>query len=219
MFNDTFQLPTIQLYQIVDKDGSPLQANHTSNLWVDRTETQVFSEPTQGNKIEPLTTGNDYFAELIKTCDQATSEIYIAGWQVNWDALLAKGVRLYDLVYRCAKRGVNVYVMPWDDTEPVQTFDDQTKTVLESLNQRLKEEGATGKVTVMLCPSFAKINNSYFSHHQKQVIVDRKYAFIGGLDLAYGRYDDATYLLRADADGREVLNRYNAGIPTLLTQK
>jgi phospholipase D1/2 len=153
--------------QVVDSQGSPSRACHTEPLWVDKSESDVFSEPTAGNKIESFTTGQEYFERLILECDNASSEIYIAGWQVNWDALLVPKVRLYDLVYRCAARGVKIYVMPWDDTEPVQTYDDQTKVALESINDRVAKAG--GRVFVQLCPSFASTNNSYFSHHQNRL--------------------------------------------------
>lgn len=196
----------IQVNQIVGKDGSPALAMLTSNLWVGHGG--VYSRPTEGNSITPLTTGQAYFERLIVDCDAATSEVCILGWQVNWDALLAPGVRLYDLMLRIAKRGVRIYVMPWDDTNPVQTYDDQTKIVLESINSH-PEVKAKGRVHVLLAKSMATVNNSYFSHHQKQVIIDRKIAFIGGIDLAYGRYDDASYDLQADKSGRQVLNRYN----------
>jgi phospholipase D1/2 len=215
MKSETVIKQPASISQVIGKDGTPSRANHTELLWVDKRETDVFSAPTAGNKIESLTTGQDYFERLIHDCDKASSEVYIAGWQVNWDALLVPGVRVYDLIFRCAARGVNVYVMPWDDTEPVQTYDDQTKVVLESINARVAESGGTGRVCVELCKSFASTNNSYFSHHQKQVVVDRRIAFVGGIDLAYGRMDDASYDLRADANGREMLNRYNPGIPPL----
>jgi phosphatidylserine/phosphatidylglycerophosphate/cardiolipin synthase-like enzyme len=34
-----------------------------------------------------------------------------------------------------------------------------------------------------------------WSHHQKTVVVDQDIAFVGGLDLCYGRYDDRSHLL------------------------
>lgn len=39
-----------------------------------------------------------------------------------------------------------------------------------------------------------------WSHHEKIVVVDRTAAFIGGIDLAFGRYDDGEHLL-VDEDG------------------
>jgi phospholipase D1/2 len=35
------------------------------------------------------------------------------------------------------------------------------------------------------------------------------------MDLCYGRFDDATYTLKADAKGREGMNRYNGCVPHL----
>jgi phospholipase D1/2 len=95
--------------------------------------------------------------------------------------------------------------MPWNDTEPVQTYDDQTKIVLESISERVKNAGGKGQVRVALCESYASVNNAYFSHHQKQVVVDRKIAYVGGIDLAYGRMDDESYNLEPDSLGRQVL--------------
>ncbi len=204
---------TSTIHQIVDDKGNPSLAAHTEPLWVDRTASNVFSFPTAGNKVQPFTTGAKYFDDLIEVCKTAEFEICIAGWQVNWDALLNKdGTRLYDLLYFCALRDVNIYVMPWNDTEPIQTYDDQTKTILESINSRLKK-GAPRRVHVELSSSMAKVDATYFSHHQKQVVVDRKYAYVGGIDLAYGRMDDENYDLTANSNGRHILNRYNPCVP------
>jgi phospholipase D1/2 len=201
--------------QVVDGKGKPAQTSVTSNVWVSRPG--VFSRPTFGNKIIPFTTGEDYFDDLISALDGATNEVYIAGWQVNWDALLKPGVRLYDVVYRNAKRGVKFYVMPWDDSNPIQTYETQTKVALESINARLKSEKAAsaGKVTVIVAASQADRNKGYFSHHQKQVVVDRKIAYVGGIDIAYGRFDDAQFDLDCKARGRLFLNSYNPGLPQM----
>ncbi|BBP02248.1 phospholipase D-like domain-containing protein [Sulfuriferula nivalis] len=195
--------PARSINPIVRPDGSCYTAYATENVW---TGVEAYSGVTWGNSVTPYTTGKDYFAQLIVALKGATKSIYIAGWQVNWDAQLAKGVRLFDVLLEVAKKGtVQIYVMPWDDTPPVQTYDDQTKAVLEAIN------GITGNqcVHVNLAASLADSNAKFYSHHQKQVVIDNQIAFIGGMDLAYGRYDDATYDLHANADGRAVLNRYN----------
>jgi phospholipase D1/2 len=210
---DTKSQSNISLNQIVGPDGKALPGAATSNVWVGTPG--VFSRPTEGNKIKAFTTGKAYFKDLVDAINQASSEICIAGWQVNWDALLkSPDVRLYDVLLDAAKRGVRIYVMPWNDTDPVQTYDDQTKVVLEQIN---KQPGVKNNpVSVVLAESFATANKAYFSHHQKQVVVDRSIAYIGGIDICYGRYDDATYDLQADKDGREILNRYNGCVAPVL---
>lgn len=204
-------------HQIIGAGGDPAPTAVTSNLWVSRPE--AFSRPSFGNKIQSFVAGKDYFANLIAALDQANKEVYIAGWQINWDAMLARGVRLYDVVYRVAKRGVDFYVMPWDDANPIQTYETQTKTVLESINGRLRSErvSGAGTVTVMSAGTQSDRNSQYFSHHQKQVLVDQAIAYVGGMDIAYGRYDDARFNLYCQAEGRRILNSYNPSLPAMAT--
>ena len=197
--------------QVVDVDGKPAEAVATSNLW--DMDNACFSQKTEGNSILAFTTGKEYFEDFVSACEGAQSEICILGWQVNWDALMMPGKRLYDVVRKAAEKGVKVYVLPWSHANPVQTYDYQTQIVFEQINDQLKLTGKNKRVFVKRAASMAGKNSMYYSHHQKQVIIDRKIAYIGGMDLCYGRYDDATYCLQADRDGRQVMNRYNPCIP------
>lgn len=200
--------PVRSLHQIVDKDGNPCKATATETLWVGYGQ-QQFAGVTTGNDVKPYTTGSAYFAALREAIDSANEEILIAGWQVSWDGLLAPGVRLFDVLLAAAKKGnTQIYLMPWDDSAPVQTFDDQTQSVLQMINDIVDRKA----VHVHLAGSLADESPAFFSHHQKQVVIDRKIAFVGGIDLAYGRFDDASYNLHADAQGREAMNRYNGCI-------
>lgn len=201
--------PTRSLHQLIDQDGKPCTATATGTVCVGYDKQQFAEGVTSGNHVTPYITGKAYYADLIKDLKAATEEILITGWQVNWDALLAPGVRLFDVLLEVAKKGtVNIYVMPWNDTAPIQTFDDQTRSVLLMINDLVPKK----VVHVLLAKALADESPTFFSHHQKQVVIDRSIAFVGGIDLAYGRFDDATYDLQADAEGREVLNRYNGCI-------
>ena len=190
--------------QVLSSDGRPAQTSVTSNVWVSRP--QVFSRPLFGNTIRPFVNGKDYFADLIAAVDAATDEVCMLGWQINWDALLAPGVRLYDVVARAAARGVKFFVMPWDDANPLQTYETQTQIVLESISDVVK---------VMVARSQSDRNIQYFSHHQKMVVVDKTIAFVGGIDIAYGRYDDGGFDLQSDGQGRAFLNSHNPGLPPM----
>ena len=52
-----------------------------------------------------------------------------------------------------------------------------------------------------------------FSHHQKLVVIDDRRAFVGGIDLAYGRRDDGRFSLAAN--GRAGNELYNSCIPSI----
>ncbi len=197
---------------IAGTDGT-FKTTVTSGLWID--DDHVYAPKRDGNDLHAFVTGKAYFADLIQKMENASSEICIAGWQINWDALMAPGRRLYDVLLQAArKKGMKIYVMPWDDTRPIRTYDVQTIRVLKTING---EPGvAPDTVTAITSPSFNLKNQAYFSHHQKTILIDRRYAYVGGIDVAYGRYDDERFTLKCDEDGREVMNRYNPCIPPLL---
>lgn len=196
------------IHQLVTEDGKAYTAVGTENIWIGYGPSQQFGLPTGNNEVLPLTSGKEYFAEFIKATQAAQEEIYIVGWQVNWDALLAPNTRLFDVLLAAAQRDIKIYVMPWNDSPPIQTYDDQTKMVLEMINTIIGKKN----VEVQLADAHADKDASFFSHHQKQIVIDRQTAFIGGMDLAYGRYDDAHYDLHSGAEGRYALNRYNGCI-------
>ena len=193
-------------HQIVDKSGKAYQTTVTDNIWP--TKGNIFARHTVNNNVIPFITGEDYFANLMVACRAAETEICIAGWQINWDALLSPTVRLYDLLYEILskKKTLKIYVMPWLRQIAVETYSSQAVNVfINDLNDRL----GTKQIFAVLSPSYASINPSYYAHHQKQVVIDRKIAFVGGMDIAYGRFDDNTYNLNASHQGRQAMNRYN----------
>ncbi|MFM0157468.1 phospholipase D-like domain-containing protein [Paraburkholderia sediminicola] len=195
----------ITINQIVDKTGVPYQAVSTENIWVGGYN--VFSSPRYGNQVTPFTTGEAYFEDLWASVMGASHSVYITGWQVNWDAELKPGLRLFNLLLLAVQKNpqLKVYVMPWKHSPPIQTYDGQTKSVLEAINDLAGRKC----VWVTLASSLADEDSGFFSHHQKTVIVDEKIGYVGGMDLCYGRFDDARYSLIANDKGREALNRYN----------
>lgn len=48
---------------------------------------------------------------------------------------------------------------------------------------------------VMRHPDHVKAGVLLWAHHEKLVIVDQTYAFVGGIDLCYGRWDDQKHRL------------------------
>ncbi|MDF3635424.1 phospholipase, partial [Enterobacter hormaechei] len=120
--------------------------------------------------------GKEYFSALLAAFKQAKKCIFITGWQVNWDAQLAEGIRLVDTLLESVQTtsGLQVYIMPWENPAQVETYAAATERVFAAMNTHLGRQAfyvqrAGSKSGVM------------FSHHQKCVIVDEKLAFVGGI--------------------------------------
>lgn len=141
-----------------------------------------------------------------------------------------KDQTLWKCLRSAVQRGVKVYVLPWScpPVGPVVTFDIETMRAIYQLNIGLPEHRAffmfssakndlaqqvleDGKLTVNdVLKNFGSL---FFSHHQKSIIIDNEIGFVGGIDLAYGRKDNADF--RLTCDDRIGNDRYNPCIPPL----
>lgn len=50
-------------------------------------------------------------------------------------------------------------------------------------------------IKVFRHPDHARVGVFFWAHHEKIVAIDQTYAFIGGIDLCYGRWDDYKHRL------------------------
>ena len=155
--------------------------------------------------------------DLFKTIQAAEKFIYITGWSVftgidlvrSEDGKHGHSSNVGELLKRKAEQGVKVILLVWNEklstdvTDGMMaTYDNDTKQFFEGskvqvhLVVRQKEGGLLEDQFVSFC----------YSHHQKTVICDaplhdsggdrkRVVAFVGGLDITMGRYDDPTFPL------------------------
>jgi phospholipase D1/2 len=198
---------TCGIYFDEDSDTSRV-ATVTMNHWLQGPPAS-FAGYTTGNRVKAYLGGKEYFSALLDAFAQSQKTIYITGWQVNWDAQLAEGVRLVDALLAAvmAAPSLKVYIMPWKNMAPVETYSAATERVFAAMNSHIKRRA----FHVLRA---GELSGIFFSHHQKCVIVDEKLAFVGGIDLAYGRYDD-NYGMQADAAGRTGMNKYNPCVPSI----
>eukprot|EP01113_Clastostelium_recurvatum_P048964 TRINITY_DN8_c1_g1_i6.p1 TRINITY_DN8_c1_g1~~TRINITY_DN8_c1_g1_i6.p1 ORF type:complete len:1235 (+),score=360.26 TRINITY_DN8_c1_g1_i6:102-3806(+) len=133
----------------------------------------------------------NYFNDLEDVLGMAQQEIFIAGWWVTPMVYLRrKGMpldeshRLDNVLLERAKAGINVYILVWEETSfSLQLGSKFTKDYLEGLHPNIH---------VLRHPRFTPL---MWSNHQKSVIIDQSLAFLGGIDLCYGRYDDEKFSL------------------------
>jgi phospholipase D1/2 len=176
-------------------------------------DTSAFAPERLGNKVRTFSTGVAYFNDVCAALKAAKKSIFIAGWQVNWDVELIKGTRLIDALKAALDRNpaLRIYVMPWMSPKVgVNTGDLGTMLAIFQLNA-----GRNG-TPALCCPAglqndYEGVEETFFSHHQKLVVVDNEIAYVGGLDLAYGRRDDGAFSL--GHNGRSGCEVYNTGVP------
>ena len=208
--------PDRTVHQICTADGTPYQSHATDPVWVTKSDPYAM---TDGNDVQALVTGEEYFKELAAAIGKAEKSIYMLGWQINWDVMLLPGLRLYDALLKAAqaKPALKIYVLPWAGNSHVPTYAAETIKVLNSINEALGAKTSSTK-RVFATGADAHPNpsaglDSFFSHHQKQVVIDEHIAFIGGIDVAYGRRDDGSYSLNATE--RHGNDSYNGCLPHL----
>lgn len=172
----------------------------------------LFSGTQSGNQVDFFVTGTDYFSNVFSAICTAKKCVFIAGWQVNYDVELSGGKTLFDALQQAIKNGATVYVMPWLSPKvAVDTGDFETMLAVSLLNAGLPA------VKAFCLPAIQQGDQEtlgvFFAHHQKLVVVDNEKAYVGGIDLAYGRRDDGNFSLKAN--GRSLNELYNSCIPPL----
>ncbi|HEY4317355.1 MAG TPA: phospholipase D-like domain-containing protein [Herbaspirillum sp.] len=187
-----------------------------------------FAFPRSGNSCRAYTTGRDYFAAVAAAIRGAKSFIMITDWQLDYDVELdqrgASGHpgRLSELLAAAMQRGVHVRIILYDAiNNALDTHEEQAQKYLGKL------PSGKGSIAVMLqnpntgrsnfgsydlskkSGSLVKDANSFFSHHQKSVVVDGRIAFLGGMDLAYGRWDTNAFDVVVDPALHMINDAYN----------
>lgn len=85
---------------------------------------------------------------------------------------------------RIANSGIKVNIIIYMEPKVALNIDSEfTQTYLTSLSPNIK---------LLRHPAYVLIP-FLWSHHEKMVIIDQKIAFLGGLDIGYGRWDDSEH--------------------------
>lgn len=166
-----------------------------------------FAPVRKDNLCKMYADGEEYFSDLADDLEKANSTIHITDWWLcpllylkRPIELIKEGIpinthRLDMILKRASKRGVKIFIILWG--EPKMASDGfyqssefvknylQTKT---DPNIQIRTHSCWVQVANMNFPIF-------WSHHQKIVIVDGKTAFLGGIDLCYGRWDNSEHRL------------------------
>ncbi|KAF0044068.1 hypothetical protein F2P81_003226 [Scophthalmus maximus] len=157
--------------------------------------------------------GKTYMEDVADALEEAKEEIFITDWclftcasvfpcvcffvslsaRLSPEIFLKRPVvegnrwRLDCILRRKAQQGVRIFVMLYKEVELALGINSgYSKRTLLHLHPNIK---------VMRHPDHVSSSVYLWAHHEKIVVVDQSVAFVGGIDLAYGRWDDREHRL------------------------
>eukprot|EP00742_Colponemidia_sp_Colp-10_P001248 GILJ01001345.1.p1 GENE.GILJ01001345.1~~GILJ01001345.1.p1 ORF type:complete len:699 (+),score=124.87 GILJ01001345.1:44-2098(+) len=149
-----------------------------------------------GCAAEPLVDGRPYLESLADALTQAKREIIIVGWKIHPEIRLTGRntpleKTLIQYISEATARGVKVYVIFWNNLA-LYAFGRDWMGM--RVPEGLKAFRAAGAVALE-DRGYGYLPTLRWSQHQKTIIIDRTTAFVGGLDIAMGRYDTHKHIL------------------------
>ena len=143
-----------------------------------------------------LVDGRDHTWQVSRAIDNAKDFVYIHDWWLSPElymrrpAAISQKWRLDRLLQRKAQEGVKIFVIVYRNIESAIPIDSEyTKWSLLDLHPN---------ITIQRSPNQFRQNQFFWAHHEKLVVVDNMMAFVGGLDLCFGRWDDPCHSLTDD---------------------
>jgi phospholipase D1/2 len=155
--------------------------------WHIRNRFGSFAPVRTGVHAQWLVDGRDYMWNVSRAINMAKDVVYIHDWWLSPElymrrpACISQKWRLDRLLQKKAKEGVKIFVIIYRNVEAAVPIDSEyTKFSLLNLHPN---------IFVQRSPNQLKKNQFFFAHHEKICIVDHDVAFVGGIDLCFGRWD------------------------------
>ena len=187
------------------------KSEFSMNLWVASlsimARSTIWSRKHRFNSFAPVRTncfakylvdGRDYFWALSEALEMAEDVIYIHDWWLSPELYLRRPVngnqeyRIDRLLRKKAEAGVKIYIIIYRNVgSTVGTDSLWTKHSMLNLHPNIH---------LIRSPNQWLQNTYFWAHHEKLAIIDNTIAFIGGIDLCFGRYDTPEHVLRDDYD-------------------
>jgi phosphatidylserine/phosphatidylglycerophosphate/cardiolipin synthase-like enzyme len=168
-------------------------------------EYDSFSDLREGNHVEILMNGKEYFKSLFDSILLAKANIYICGWAIAPELFLIRPVgkkinnytKLMDLLSIKAQENVMIKILLYKEVPYTLPLDSaHVEKLLQSLHPNIRVRRHPNN------------NFSYgiWGHHEKLVIIDNTIAYIGGIDLFWGRCDDEKFELTDEKNKEDLYN-------------
>jgi phospholipase D1/2 len=161
-------------------------------IWAGRNRFDSFAPIRVNVAAQWLVDGRDYFWNLSRAINMAKSRIYIHDWWISPEMYLRRPgderYRLDNLLKRKAEEGVRIFIIIYNEV-----LAKATPVASQYVKQTLT--GLHPNIMMQRSPSHLPNGTFYWSHHEKLCVIDETIAFMGGLDLCYGRWDTSQHIL------------------------
>lgn len=140
----------------------------------------------------------DYFRDVYTELQKAKSTVYISDWWLSPELLLKRpasansATSVLEVLGGLADRKVNVYIHVYKEVSLALT--------LNSLHTKQAFKQRSSRIRIIRHPHRSIVGRQFlWSHHEKVIVIDHYLAFLGGLDLCFGRWDTSKHSLYEEA--------------------
>ncbi|KAI9253220.1 hypothetical protein BY458DRAFT_521986 [Sporodiniella umbellata] len=159
--------------------------------WVMNHRFGSFAPIRENSKAKWFVDAHDYYEAVIQAILSAKSEIFIEDWWLSPQLYLRrppKGneeYRLDRLLKRKAAEGVMIYIILYKNVTVALPLDSNyTRDWMQTVHPNILVQRHSNLA-----------NSPFWAHHEKILVIDYRLAFVGGLDLCFGRYDTSCHNL------------------------
>ena len=168
----------------------------SNTIWAQPHRFESFAPVRTGVYAQWLVDGRDYMWNVSRAISMARDVIYIHDWWLSPElymrrpAAISQKWRLDRLLQRKASEGVKVFVIVYRNINSAIPIDSgYTKFSLLDLHPN---------VFVQRSPNQIRQNTFFWAHHEKICVIDHTVAFVGGVDLCFGRWDTPQHSVADD---------------------
>lgn len=167
----------------------------------------VWSQPHRFDSFAPVRNNcfaqwfvdaRDYFWAISSALELAKDVIFIHDWWLSPELYLRRPAngnqqwRIDRILQRKAQQGVKIFVIVYRNVGTTVATDSlYTKHSILSLHE--------DNIHVIRSPNQLLQNTYFWAHHEKLCVIDQTVAFVGGIDLCYGRYDTPDHVIIDDS--------------------
>ncbi|KAJ5780902.1 hypothetical protein N7457_006062 [Penicillium paradoxum] len=164
--------------------------------WMHPNRFDSFAPVRQNCFAQWLVDARDHMWVVSRAINQAKDVIYIHDWWLSPElymrrpAAISQKWRLDRLLQQKAREGVKVFVIMYRNINSAIPIDSEySKFSLLDLHPN---------IFVQRSPNQFRQNTFFWAHHEKLCLIDHTIAFVGGIDLCFGRWDTPQHQLTDD---------------------